>query len=208
MSAGQGSYYVYALMDPRFNPARPFYVGKGHGARKSMHLTDAGESTKWRRILEIRGSGLEPIVVELVSSLSEGQSLLLEAQLIGAFGTEATGGMLTNQVVPKGLTRSRSKSLNMPWGLIERAQVGLGILKHSVLELAEANPQGVTNADVASALGLRSHYGGGSKDYLSYSLLGLLLAEGTLVRQGKRHVRTVNLPSIPSIETGIEAPSS
>lgn len=183
-----GSYYVYALLDPRMKPASPFYVGKGHGSRKDQHLNeDTGSSAKSSRIQAIRAEGLEPIASELVTNLSESQALLLEAQLIAAFGTESSGGSLTNLVVPTGYTGSRAKDLVMPWGILERSQAGLSILKQSVLELADANPTGITNADVASALGLRSDYMGGSKDYLSFSLLGLLLKEGRLIRVGKKY---------------------
>ena len=50
----------------------------------------------------------------------------------------------------------------------------------------------ITNSDAASLLGLRSDYGGGSKDYLSYSLIGLLMRDGLLKRDrtSKRHVAT------------------
>ena len=76
----------------------------------------------------------------------------------------------------------------------EKAQLGLSLLKEAVLEFVKANPKGVTNSDAASLLGLRSDYGGGSKDYLSYSILGLLMREGRLARQGssRRHVAQVN----------------
>jgi uncharacterized protein len=111
------------------------------------------------------------------------QALKLEAELISAFGTEAPGGILTNSVVPSGLsTKGRSKVV-VPHGAKERAQLGLQMLKGAILELARTNEiLGVSNADVASVLGLRSNYGGGSKDYLSYSLLGLLMRDGLLRR--------------------------
>lgn len=81
----------------------------------------------------------------------------------------------------------------MPSGVKEKAQLGLGLLKGAVLEFAQANPQGVTNSETASLLGLRSDYGGGSKDDLSYSLLGLLMRDGKLDRKlnSKRHVARV-----------------
>jgi hypothetical protein len=68
----------------------------------------------------------------------------------------------------------------------------LQLLKSAVLEFAKANRKGITNSDAASLLGLRSDYGGGSKDYLSYSLLGMLMRDGLLRREGgsKRHVAT------------------
>jgi hypothetical protein len=74
-------------------------------------------------------------------------------------------------------------SVILPQGVIERAQLGLELLKSSVFELAKANPEGVTNSDVASVLGLRSDYKGRQKDYLSYSILGLLLREGKIKRE-------------------------
>src|SRR5436853_502101 len=62
------------------------------------------------------------------------------------------------------------------------AQLGLALLKDAVLELAEVNPKGISNSDAAGLLGLRSDYAGGSKDYLSYSVLGILMREGKLER--------------------------
>lgn len=81
-----------------------------------------------------------------------------------------------------------------PHGAKEKAQVGLSLLKEAVLEFAKMNPKGITNSDTASLLGLRSDYGGGSKDYLSYSILGLLKREGKSAREGssKRHVAQVS----------------
>ena len=62
--------------------------------------------------------------------------------------------------------------MNIPDGCYERAQMGLELLKAAVLELTKANPDGIRNSDAAKYLGLQSDYGGGSKDYLSYSLRG------------------------------------
>jgi hypothetical protein len=76
----------------------------------------------------------------------------------------------------------------IPQGVLERAQLGLALLKDAALELTKENPKGITNSDAARELGLRSDYGGGSKDYLSYSLLGLLMREGKLVRDGQSNL--------------------
>jgi len=80
----------------------------------------------------------------------------------------------------------------VPHGVKEKAQLAIGLLKAAVLELARANRKGISNSDAASVLGLRSDYGGGSKDYLTYSVLGLLMRDGLLRRDGtsKRHVAT------------------
>ena len=86
----------------------------------------------------------------------------------------------------------RWDSLKIPSGIQEKAVIGLNLLKEAVIELAKSNTDGVTNAECAKVLGLQSNYGGGSQDYLSYSLLGLLLEEGQLKRDDKlgkgRHI--------------------
>ena len=133
------------------------------------------------------------MVSRLVDSLDEHQAMKLEAELIAAFGTIDTGGILTNSVMPSGLSKKARVSVVVPSGVKEKAQVGLSLLKDAVLDLAKANPVGISNSDAASLLGLRSDYGGGSKDYLSYSLLGILMREGKLARSktNKKHVARV-----------------
>jgi hypothetical protein len=100
----KGSYYVYALKDPRSSPAKPFYVGKGVGTRAWDHLLVPDDSPKGRRIAQIKDDGHEVLVSLLCGSLNEPQALRLEAELISALGTEATGGLLTNCVVPSGVS--------------------------------------------------------------------------------------------------------
>jgi uncharacterized protein len=133
-------------------------------------------------------------VSHLVEDISEVQAIKIEAELIAAYGTEATGGPLTNSVIPSGLVGKARRDVVVPHGVQEKAQVGLQLLKSAVLEFAKANRKGITNSDAASLLGLRSDYGGASKDYLSYSLLGLLMRDGLLRRDGssKRHVATTD----------------
>lgn len=185
-------YYVYALKDPRVSPAMPFYIGKGTGSRAFDHLVAPDSTRKWRRIEQIQAQGYSPMVDILVDDLTESQALRLEAELISAFGVEELGGLLTNAVVPSGYTGSHRQNVIVPQGCVERAQLGLELLKSSIIELARANPSGVTNAGVASVLGLRSDYRGKQKDYLSYSLLGLLLREGRIRRapDSNRHINS------------------
>jgi hypothetical protein len=64
--------------------------------------------------------------------------------------------------------------------------MALQMLKDSVLELAKANKSGVTNSEVSKSLGLQSDYLGGSKDYLAWSILGLLMREGKMKRIAKK----------------------
>ena len=191
--SGDTSYYVYALKDPRESPAMPFYVGKGTGTRSHDHLIKPDESRKGLRIREIEAAGLKVLVSRLVDSLSEPQAIKLEAELIASFGTIDTGGRLTNSVLPSGLSLKARSSVVVPSGVKEKAQIGLSLLKDAVLELARVNPAGISNSEAASLLGLRSDYGGGSKDYLSYSLLGILMREGKIERSKttKKHIARV-----------------
>lgn len=188
------SYYVYALKDSRVSPAKPFYVGKGTGTRSYDHLVKPDQTKKGERIREIQDAGHSVLVSRLVDGLTEQQALKIEAELISAFGTIDTGGLLLNVVLPSGLSKKIRASVVVPSGVREKAQIGLGLLKDAILEFAKANRGGISNADAASLLGLRSDYGGGSKDYLSYSVLGILLREGKLARiaGSKRHISQVS----------------
>ena len=187
------SYYVYALKDPRTSPALPFYIGKGVGTRSHDHVTRPDKTRKGQRIAAIESDGAKVLVARLCDSLTEDQAIRLEAELIAAFGTADSGGLLTNTVLPSGLAKKERPMIVVPSGVREKAQVGLALLKEATLELCQANQKGLTNSDVASLLGLRSDYGGGSKDYLSYSLLGILMREGKIARAAstKRHVSRV-----------------
>ena len=181
-------HYIYALKDPRVSPARPFYIGKGTGSRAYDHLVKPDKTLKYKRICDIIASGKTPLVDILADDLTETQALKLEAELISAFGTETTGGLLTNSVVPAGLGGKKRKNLIVPQGAVERAQIGLEFIKSAIVELIRTNTDGITNADAASLLGLRSDYRGRQKDYLSYSVLGLLLREGKIRREGNKHI--------------------
>ncbi|MEO8742439.1 MAG: GIY-YIG nuclease family protein [Lysobacteraceae bacterium] len=183
-------FYVYAIKDPRSSPAKPFYIGKGTGSRAFDHLVSPDKTKKYARIKEIINEGRKPLIDILVEDLTEAQALRLEAELIASFGTEETGGILANAIVPSGIGGKQRDHVVVPHGSVERAQLGLELLKNAVFELVKANPNGITNSDAASLLGLRSDYKGKQKDYLSYSVLGLLLREGRIERHDgpSRHV--------------------
>lgn len=182
----QNPFYVYALKDPRGKPAKPFYVGKGTGNRAWEHQANIDESEKGLLIQQIKDSGYSVIHTIIADNLTEQQALKIEAELISAFGIRSQGGMLTNKVRPNPENIKHHVKANIPDGCYEKAQMALELLKSSVMELAKANPNGITNSDAAKYLGLQSDYGGGSKDYLSYSVIGLLMKEGRIKRTNHR----------------------
>jgi uncharacterized protein len=82
--------------------------------------------------------------------------------------------------------------VTVPAGVVEKAQIALCHLKDAIFEMVRANKDGVSNSDLVKCLGLNSDYGGGVKDYLSYSVLGILMREGKVKRvDGKRHIALV-----------------
>lgn len=179
---------MYALKDPRADHAGIFYIGKGQGHRKTDHLLQLDESAKSRRIGEIRASGHKVILEELVTGLTEAEALRVEAELIGAFGTTATGGLLLNQVMPSGRARPPERDeVIVPTGVPEKAALARELLEEAILALVQANAHGLRNVDVARHLYLRSAHGGQQKDYLSYSILGNLLAEGKVRQESGRY---------------------
>ena len=186
VAIGSRVYYVYALLDPRETPMRPFYIGKGVGARKNHHGREDGESAKLARIREIRSEGLDYHAMELVSGLSEDDAYVVEGLLIAAFGRESDGGVLTNEVQPAPIRRRTVSGARARPGAEERVQVALNIIKDEIVAMAEINPNGITNADVANKLGLQSSHNGAQINQLSYGLLGLLMIEERIIKSDQQ----------------------
>lgn len=179
------TYYVYMLKDPRSKPATVFYIGKGTGSRATEHSGKVDDTNKGKYIQKIIDSGHCPIVHKVVENLTEEQALKIELELISGLGTIDTGGILYNSVVPKSIKRKFDADIVVPLGAVEKAQLGLKLIKDALVSLAEENLNGVTNADCAHYLGLQSDNQGRQQDYLTYSVLGLLLKEGLLKTEKK-----------------------
>lgn len=175
------TYYVYSLKDPRQQPASVFYIGKGTGSRATDHLKKIDDTRKGKFIQEMLSEGYTPIISKIIETLSEEQAYQAELELITMFGTLDTGGTLYNSVTPKTIKRRIDKNIIIPTGAIDKAQLGLKLLKDSIIALAEENPEGITNSDCAHYLGLQSSHDGNQEDFLTYSILGLLKKEGALV---------------------------
>jgi hypothetical protein len=67
------------------------------------------------------------------------------------------------------------------------AQQGLTLLKEAVLGELASGP--LSNADVVHRLDIASDFEGKNRNYLSWSILGLLVGEGKVEYRGRRHDR-------------------
>ena len=76
------------------------------------------------------------------------------------------------------------------------AQEGLRHIESAILMLLDTHPAGLGNAQIADALGLRSSIRDGLRNYLTYSVLGGLMARGEVVqdRETKVFTRTEATP--------------
>ena len=77
---------------------------------------------------------------------------------------------------------TKSRELKISSVAVESAKTGLNLLKGAILEVIHANPEGVSNTELARLLNLESDFNGNQKNYLTYSLLGLLLKENKIHR--------------------------
>ena len=68
------------------------------------------------------------------------------------------------------------------------AQEGLRHIERAILMLLEAHPAGLRNSQIADLLGLRSSIRDGQRNYLTYSVLGGLMARGEVVQNRETKV--------------------
>ena len=60
---------------------------------------------------------------------------------------------------------------------LEKSKRAVGLLKEAILEQIELSENGIGNSDLARKLDLESDFEGSQKNYLSWSILGLLVNE-------------------------------
>ena len=65
------------------------------------------------------------------------------------------------------------------------AQEGLRHIENAILMVLESNPQGLGNAQIADLLDLRSSIRDRQRNYLTYSVLGGLMARGAVVQDSE-----------------------
>lgn len=75
----------------------------------------------------------------------------------------------------------------------DRAQAGLALLKEAVIQELVASPKAVSHAELVRRLEISSDFEGAGKNYLSWSVLGLLVNAGTIRYQGDRNDRVYYL---------------
>ena len=75
------------------------------------------------------------------------------------------------------------------------AQEGLRHIEQAILMLLESHPDGLRNSQIADLLGLRSSIRDGQRNYLTYSVLGGLMARGEVVQN--RETKVFNKAEAP-----------
>lgn len=66
-----------------------------------------------------------------------------------------------------------------------KAEMAIALLKEAILDYLENHPEGVGNADLAGDLNLRSDQDGEHRNFLTYSLLGMLINEQLVEKIGE-----------------------
>ena len=61
---------------------------------------------------------------------------------------------------------------------LDKSKQAVSLLKEAVLETIKQNTNGIGNSDLARQLKLESDFEGSQKNYLSWSIIGLLVNEG------------------------------
>jgi hypothetical protein len=66
-----------------------------------------------------------------------------------------------------------------------KAEMGMALLKEAILDHLEDHPEGVGNVELAGNLNLRSDQDGDHRNFLTYSVLGLLINANLVEKIGE-----------------------
>ncbi len=69
------------------------------------------------------------------------------------------------------------------------AAEGLKLIKEAILDLLKKHPEGIGNSEIAKKLKLESDFQGKQKNYITYSVLGLLIKENKIITEKVEHNR-------------------
>lgn len=159
MHGGKIMYYVYELIDPRYNV--PFYVGKGTGRRAKTHLWEVPETRnayKENKIASIRKEGLEPIIKYVVENIEdETLAYTIETELIKKYGRKGydKNGILTNICEDARPPNHKGKTYEEIYGIekaieqkalrsrLQKERGGYGPSKHSEATIEKLRERGM-----------------------------------------------------------------
>ena len=140
------------------------------------------------RLLDANPQGLRNVDIA--------RALGLSFEFSGKYKNHVTHGTL-GSLESRGLvSRDENSKLffskNGDTTAIESAQAGLKQIEEGILRLLEANPSGLRNVDIALGLGLTSDFRGSYRNYLTFTILTSLVAQGRINRDSKS--RLYSLP--------------
>lgn len=75
----------------------------------------------------------------------------------------------------------------------KKAQFGRDLIMEAVIDLLRKQKRPMTHADIVRELDIPSDFEGGNSNYLSWSILGLLVNDGTITYEGDRNARVYAL---------------
>lgn len=143
--------YVYQYIDSITH--QPFYIGKGTGSRKDVHLNEAKKALEGKlrgrhsycvnKIISLLLQGITPKIEIIQDDLSHNEAFKLEETLVRKYGRKNLdeGGILTNRAVG-GLGSSGFKQTpEMIAAIIERNKASKGKLKPGLSAYIAANPE-------------------------------------------------------------------
>ncbi len=81
--------------------------------------------------------------------------------------------------------------MNADSAALREAQDGLKKIEDAILKLLDQNPGGLRNSEIADLLHLRSDFLGRQKDWLTYSVLGGLIAKGKVIHRREPSYRVL-----------------
>ena len=64
-----------------------------------------------------------------------------------------------------------------------KSRKAIALLKETIIDTIKDNPNGIGNNDIARQLELESDFQGSQKNYLSWSIIGLLVNEGKILHK-------------------------